>query len=133
MSRMLLRLTLLGLAIVVAGCGGQHSSAGSSATTKPIGDDPVKVGLGGVAACFRQQGWQVLIVQGHKEPKSVMALPSHPGSGFLNDIPAFWVYRSAEKAAARLASVRADRARRGGTVPQRVGRVIYWWGTTTRP
>jgi hypothetical protein len=65
-----------------------------------------------------------------------MALPPNtltPGSGLLDDIPAFWVYPSAREAALKLGVVRADRARKGGSVPERVGRVIYWWGTTRHP
>jgi hypothetical protein len=103
---------------------------------KFVGDDPAKVGLGRVVKCFKQEGWSILVVQGKTNPQSVLALP--PGTlssrgELLDDIPTFWVYPSAREAAAKIGAVRADRARKGGSVPGRVGRVIYWWGTTKQP
>jgi hypothetical protein len=52
-------LTVLGFALVVAAtaCGTRQSSADPSIEGRPIGDDPVKVGLGRVASCFKGDRW----------------------------------------------------------------------------
>jgi hypothetical protein len=133
-----LRFALLGIAVVFvafsSGCGG--TKAAEPVISKPVGDDPATVGLSGVVACFSEAGWSVIAVQGHKIPKAVMATPPGaltPGTGLIGDVPAFWVYPSSQDAAAKLNAVRQDRAKRGGSVPARVGRVIYWWGTTQHP
>ena len=75
-----------------------------------------------------------MIVQGHTNPKVILAVPPSGGDGSsaVARIPALWFYPSVKAAQDALPTVRRDRARRGGTVPQRIDNVIYWWGTLRR-